>query len=776
MAGSVTDDAVTLTLGGESFSGVPSGPNVTYTDTPNPQWRESYLLPDGSFVSKFLGTSTVAGDTSFSRELSIDIPSSGLVILNATASPFDLAAGQNATLNFDLVPIGSPRPPINQWIVSVVQPNNTTNQPFYTFPALAGSQGPGTTSPVANGFRVNVPWDGKNAEGQVIQGDFSWLVTANVTVGSGTRQATLKLDQYEKTLKLNANAEPSSYDPQAGGNATLAFDLEARGLGSSPSFQWNVSITDSQGAELFEFPNAQGAEGPGDVTSSGTTRKVHLVWNGLDSNGNPVVPDFKWVINATAVQPGIGGDRQVARAEILNNNTAELLVQSGSSDRAHAYSPSTAALERTVVDPLLRRIFNANETYTIKATGLRFQGQRPNTITAEIKSNISGRTLLKTLTFNNTTQAFTGNFQTNEVIQPRPATTLYSTVAGNEAEFERVANLWGSLIGGSDTQNIYPGPKAQLGQLLARLGIFDEPDHAGLLAPALASTVDLADSDPVTGQTTDDSRNFFQYGFESITVDLKDEALQTKDLQTLQRVGHAADVVVVNCHGSQTGELSINPNTFFATLAPKPPLGDRPKQVVILSCAALDLRDYNNSFDLNHAVAGKGGHPSKAGLFQDREVDPDTGSTYLFTPRASYGGEAWFRSFAGQTVLLGYNANIFSPAVGEVTAGYRRRIAQGENAIQAWLRANREVGLNNGGLNWSAFNACAYDTNGDYYYISYTAPSINLEMPLALEFNPGDVLIRGIYKVPASRWSLQADDWSKPLQTSNGVPLAIKVE
>ena len=177
LTGSATDDGVTLTLGGESFSGVPSGPNVTYTDNPNPQWRESYLLPDGSFVSKFLGTSTVAADTNFFRELSIDIPSSGLVILNATASPFDLAAGQNATLNFDLVPIGSPRPPINQWIVSVVQPNNTTNQPFYTFPALAGSQGPGTTSPVANGLRVNVPWDGRNDTGQVVSGDFSWIVT-----------------------------------------------------------------------------------------------------------------------------------------------------------------------------------------------------------------------------------------------------------------------------------------------------------------------------------------------------------------------------------------------------------------------------------------------------------------------------------------------------------------------------------------------------------------------------------------------------------------------
>ena len=787
--GNISDDGVTLSLAGITNSGTLNGTPFVNSDG-SIITQELTRLADGSLV--MLSTSTrypsASGGnrTDLARGITVSPPTVGVTISNATSAAFDPASGQNATLNFDILPTGTPAPAINQWTVSVVQSTNTTNQPFYVFPAgsVGGdSRGPGTVTSLSRGVHVNLPWNGKNSQNQMISGDFTWVMATNVTAGGppgSAGQATLRLDQIQKSLKINGVQDPSNYDPRSGGNVTLNFDLESQGLGSSPTFEWNVAIADAQGSQLFAFPKAQGSEGPGNATSpSGSSRRVSLKWNGIVSNGQPVVPDFKWVISATATRAA--GDTQIARAEVLNSsNPAELLVQAGGTERAHAYSPSTTDLEKSIVDPLLRRIFNANETYTIRATGLRFEGQRPNTIVAEIKSNVSGRTLLKTLTFSNTTQAFSGSFQSNEVIQARPATTLYSTVAGDEPDFESVANLWGNLIGGSDTESAYPGPKAKVGQLLARLALFDKPDHSGLLDPALAPTVDLADADPVTGQTTDDSKNFFQYGFESITVKLKDEsgALQTKDLQTLQRVGHAADVVVINCHGAHTGELSINPNPFFATLAPKPPLGAKPRQLVFLSCAALDLRDYNNSFDLAHFSPDQGGHPSSAGLFQNTAVDPDTGITYRFTPRASYGGEAWFRSFAGQTVLLGYNADVVAPAVAAVTSVYRRRIAQGEKPIIAWLRSNRDVGLSTslGGLGWSAFNACAYDTNGDYYYIAYSPPSGDFTTIAPLAVTAGDVLPLGIYKVPASKWALQADNWAKPLQTSNGTSLATRVE
>ena len=772
-----------MTFGPSTLSGIPSGPGVSIvTDTAGrTTYRpQPFIAPDGTNVATYVEVTPSiyngGPNSRFKRGITLTTPVTGVFIANATASAFDGSSGQTANLNFDIIPTGDPPlPTVNQWTVSIVQANNTTNQPFYSFSVGSDNRGPGTVSPISSGgLHVNLPWNGKNDQNQSVSGDFTWVMATNVTSstsGPGAAgTATLRLNQIQKSLKINASADPSNYDPQSGGKTTLTFDLEAQGLGISPNFEWNASITDPQGTVLFAFPKAQGAEGPGNVTApSGITRRVSLGWNGLGQNGNPVAPDFKWVIGATA---SAGGDRQVASAEVLNSNPAELVVQSGASERAHAYSPSTADLKKTVIEPLLRRIFDASENYTIKATELKFEGQRPTTIVAEIKSNVSDRTLLKTLTFNNTTQAFSGTFQYNEVIRPRPATTLYSTVAGDEPEFETVANLWGNLIAGNDTDRVYPGPKAQLGQLLARLAVFD--------APALAPTIDGANADPITGMTPDDSKNFFQYGFESITVKLKDDtgALQTRDLQCLQRVGHAADVVVIDCHGAQTGELSINPNAFFATLAPKPPIGAKPKQVVFLSCAALDLRDYNNSFDLAHFSTIQGGHPSDAGLFQDTAVDPDTGATYRFPPRASYGGEAWFRSFAGQTVLLGYNADVTAGTIAEVTPVYRRHIAQGDNPILAWLRANREVGLTNslGGLGWTSFNACAYDTNGDYYYIPFSSPSGDFKQIAPLSLNTEDVRPRGIYKVPASRWSLQADDWSEPLQTSNRIPLAIKVE
>ena len=588
-------------------------------------------------------------------------------------------------------------------------------------------------------------------------------------------------------------ALPSTFNPannetttfQAGvvatgfGNATLNWTLAPSGPPATAGTARVATTSTGGGGEEINLPPT--FVGSADITSG--VANVTQLWDGKSSSGQALaLGSYPYTLNVTVADNNTGVTQSVtANTTVGLSDSPELVILSGNSERAHAYSPSTADLEKTVVDPLLRKIFDADETYTIKATGLKFDGQRPNTIVAEIKSNVSGRTLLKTLTFNNTTQAFSGTFLYNEVIQPRPATTLYSTVAGDtDPQFETLLGLWGNLIAGNDTEKIYPGTKAQVGQLLARLAVFATPDHAGLLAPGLAPSIDGADGDPVTGQTPDDSKNFFQYGFEAITVSLKDAtgALRTIDLQTLQRVGHAADVVVVNCHGSQNGELSINPNAFFATLTPKAPRGATPKQAVFLSCAALDLRDYNNSFDLSHFSAIQGGHPAKAGLFQNTDVDPDTGVSYNFTPRASYGGEAWFRSFSGQTILLGYNGDVTARAAAEATPVYRRHIAQGENAILAWLRSNREVGLssNLGGLGWTAFNACAYDTNGDYYYIAFNPPSGNFMEIAPLALNPGDVVPRGIYKVPASRWSLQADDWSKPLQTSNKIPLASKVE
>ncbi|MBX3110306.1 MAG: hypothetical protein KF743_14085 [Fimbriimonadaceae bacterium] len=731
MFGSVSDDGVTLTLGGESFSGVPSGPPSTSSGG-NPFWRESYLLPDGSFVNKQLTLSSFNGDASFYRQILLDLPSAGLAILNAAATPFDLSAGQNATLNFDLVPIGSPRPPINQWSVSVVQPNNTTNQPFYTFPVPAGAQGPGTASSITNGLRVNVPWDGRNSAGQTVQGDFSWVVGANVTVGTGIRQATLRLDQFEKALKLNASADPSFYDPQAGGNATLSFDLEARGLGASPSFEWNVAIKDSQDADLFVFPKVAGSEGPGDVTAqTAITRRIRLNWNGRVTNGQPAPRDFKWVVSATATRPvaGGGGDVKTASAEVPNSppelkvfDTALSLVEpiGSSSDtggnltqaqrnRVGAIYPFGGRARVSGVD------LPPSNQWTLQAEGLDFgSSSPPAVVNCTLESLVSKQTSFVSLRRANPNQGpWEGSFTlTNTFV--KPASQLQAT-AFSGCDSASTTGLTG-LVFDEGMSHLPAGNP--YGSPLLRLGSLFFPDYySSRPNPGQASAI-----------TTQNLRCF---GFEDVfvSVDSNNNPGLRKDLLLDIKVRNPASVAMVSAHGDVRGALGLGPDESnpLDRFDPAVDLQDSDtaglKTLILPSCKVLDLHDYNNN--------------------RSQPAEPIANR---FAPGLVWRG----KTGRGATVLLGYNQTVLKATAQDTLARYFVELqllpqAAGtaeERQAMAWLAANYRSYQKKSLL--SALNACAW-VGQNYYYISYeppaSAPDLNPEHPTPRK-------VHGFFKIP----------------------------
>jgi hypothetical protein len=170
------------------------------------------------------------------------------------------------------------------------------------------------------------------------------------------------------------------------------------------------------------------------------------------------------------------------------------------------------------------------------------------------------------------------------------------------------------------------------------------------------------------------------------------------------------------------------------------------------------LRDYNNYFSSLHfdpnspAVAS---HPPGAGQ----------------SARQSFGGEKWFNAFNGvgpKVSMLGYAGPAPLSVRKELLDLYKSNLTSSPSDIIAWLRANREIAktfAGNDQLGWLCLNACAYDTNGDYYYLAYETPAGNYQkLPPAMA--PGTVPALGIYKVPRGNWNLEAVNWNAIPQKS----------
>lgn len=709
--GNTDDDGVSMTFGPSNLSGIPSGPGVSIVTNSIGQitYRpQPFVAPDGTSVATYVEVTPFAGaNTRFRRGITLTTPVTGVFIANATASAFDGSSGQTANLDFDIILTGDPKPTVNQWTVSIVQANNTTNQPFYSFPVGSDSRGPGTATAGSSGIHVNLPWNGRDSQNNSISGDFSWVMTTNVTSSTSAPgaagAASLRLDQVQKSLKINnAVQNPSNYDPISGENVSLTFDLESLGLGSSPNFDWNVAIVNAQGSELFVFPEAPGSEGPGNVTSSSSTsRHVTLSWNGLGSSGSPVTSDFSWSIYATASRPvaGGGGDLEVARAEVPNSPyNLEIYDSSGSSGKLLAKSFYDSQAQR---DALLTETHRGNSIF-VRLKNFANSNNDPIEIT--LRGQRSDTQLRKILTKQG--EDYVVSLSSSELKKP-PNHSLYRHDAG-KPPIVTDSDLFGQLF------------RTQGGTTFGYSKTGSDP---GAVGPAQLPVLPASNAEFPQDSTLFTLNNIRSGGYEIVQV--KFTPVGKRALEARFRLRNSAEVRYYSGHGwhganclwgvtdpsSNKGEDKSScyyggPHTIFQkkTTTPSPtflPVETQElatpedfvgaKLWVIAGCSILDVFDLNRNFKYAHQ----------------------------FT-RGWQDGEEWFNLAGGKNkvTFCGYNYEGAPDSSGtpekvlkDIYQNLGANVKDYSKWPTAWMMAHIRI---------DAFdNACAIGTDGLYHYVKF---------------------------------------------------------
>lgn len=257
--------------------------------------------------------------------------------------------GGSSTLTCDIVtwpgpteafPQGwRPQSPVD-WKVWITDANS---QPIRTLTGQAVVAPPDANGKIGT---IQVSWHGEREDGSIApKGTYPFRIRAMAglsTLGNTlTRPAsgTFKIGNQE--LTVNATVDPEAFKPETGDTARLSFDLTAKDLGPSPEFDWTVSIESTEsGSPLHTF----GVK-PGSVVNNGTSVHVDLTWDGKH-NGNPVVPEFTWVIQASAKQAG-GSDTASGEARIVNEANPLTVVEI----KADAAVPYQDENGQAVTDP-----------------------------------------------------------------------------------------------------------------------------------------------------------------------------------------------------------------------------------------------------------------------------------------------------------------------------------------------------------------------------------------------------------------------------------------
>jgi len=252
--------------------------------------QESYLA-DGTLVVKALQVRrpsiyTYLGSViDFNRSLTFIL--SKVNIMNATSPAF--SPGETATLSFDISKTGQST--INGWSVSIVQGNTT----FYTFPPNTDNRGPGIATNQPYGVHVNLPWNALDANNNAVSGNFTWVISANVTdvAGGGAPgqagSATARLEQAMKqNIDVNVTVTPAQFDP---GNSTTTLSGVVSGVDFTPTnVKVLVSVQDSNGNVVRSYPETSGPQ-------------VQATWDGqADSGTFPGYGIYTFVVKATSDQ------------------------------------------------------------------------------------------------------------------------------------------------------------------------------------------------------------------------------------------------------------------------------------------------------------------------------------------------------------------------------------------------------------------------------------------------------------------------------------------
>ncbi|MEW6284113.1 MAG: hypothetical protein AB1758_36200, partial [Candidatus Eremiobacterota bacterium] len=267
--------------------------------------------------------------------------------------------------------------------------------------------------------------------------------------------------------------------------------------------------------------------------------------------------------------------------------------------------------------------------------------------------------------------------------------------------------------------------------------------------------------------------NLRTFGFEPVDVRLErigNPGLATADMVATVKVAHPPDVLILNQHGDHDGRLVLNQD-FIAeeTKAERPipnpeylspGLGfttpDSLRTLMLVSCDALDLHDYNNIYAL---ISIPPDNPPKT--FPPLHADTDR-----LAARLDYGGELWFRATGnGRTVLLGYNGPAPAVVMAEVLKEYGRELSRLSAALPAaernrveqyaWLSANLHVArIDPPGNRPLCMYTCAWDA--DYYY--YIALK---RYPGMIRETPDPKRIVGFRRIPRSEWNKDLEKWDK---------------
>ncbi len=730
------DDGVTVTVGPYVWSGIEADTDVTVDGFYKRRSLKKILgtLSNGGLVTGYIdyvylnpGEVDYGVFQSIARGILIRGPQPGLMVANASCAAFDPALGESATLKFDVVPIGStPLPTVNAWTVNVVQSTNVTNLPFKTFAPNGDSRGPGLVTPTSAGVHVELPWNGRGGDNELIHGNFSWAISANCTnpaSGSPPGQggtANVTLNQIEdKSIRISDPPVANDFDPTAGENTTLKFDVITNGI-TNPEINWDVEVRDSTNTTFYKFPTGHSTDGR-------TTVPVTIgPWLGNNTSGNIISGPFTWVIAANTTATASSASESATNVSLTSqaSSKAELAVLDLTDKVWASGVPPAQETEttRSKSRALSKSIFpfgrkNQSPVLKIQASGLRFEDpethtavEGPASVNVSLKSSASNATDTVTLD-KNPQGVYTGRYTLGAgLIKPDLATgTTYSLALTIRASFDFL-----SFMQGTDGLAQYPRPRTALGEFFFSI----LPTDVGASGTRTSCTAD----------------NVKTGGFETVNLSVSSATNPKlkRDVSAQLKVRHPAEFIYIQAHGTHDGKVYLAPASgpgLPEEILEPGELGDAEVLDTVLfdTCETLDLYDYNNVH-----------------LGQDGRVSPSDPVSMRVSP-----GKLWFEATQPtpprtHPSLLGYNTfngEFQEPGIWELFRSELNRLGNTTaSKALAWVSANRLVGIGQSpvalpvgmlfkdGFRDVALKAAAWDGQY-YYYIPYQPHPDNIDLP-----------------------------------------------
>lgn len=461
---------------------------------------------------------------------------------------------------------------------------------------------------------------------------------------------------------------------------------------------------DGQGNTVFPFTKPSGAEGPGTIAApTETSRHITLEWNGIGSNGNPVAPDFSWVIDATASRlvAGGGGDEQVAHTTVPN---ASLNLEIYDSSSSTAKLISKAFYDSPEQKRILLNEASKATNLTVKLKGFRPANNTP--VEISLKGQRSNREVRKTMVKQG--DDYVVSFPSSELLQqPALSTSLYLHENSDTRDSDQFLRLFGPLLGttvsyswlGADpkaievlTLPVLPGPTDQFQQnrTLPTLNNIRVGGYEVVQAKFTQSQRPLEARFRQRNST--EIRYYSGHGWHGANCLWEQEDLSTKkDTEHGSNYYGGRHTVYQRVLDKTTLRVSEHFQPVELQEIATPDDFKEAKLWVVAGCSILDIFDLNGNFKY----------------------------AYQFT-RGWQNGEEWFNLAGGlnRVTFCGYNfegapddSGTPEAVLKEIFSSLGSNVTDYSKWPRAWMDANIKVD--------SFDNACAIGPDGTYYYIKF---------------------------------------------------------